>query len=322
MRPHTFHFRSIVPVIPKFRKWMIKVRCQQPLKCGSAESLSTFPSAAAFSTPFSHSLHFLTTVSSTSPSSSSYSTSSYLYWSFNRDIFTMAVMSCSALSALPAGAQPLDPPCAFLDGNTRRCRKSAEAQHFCCFAIICFSRLRFWMTRMASGVRLRVNWISFFPSSFPWSCLVESMELERLTASDESWDLGTASQEHLPWVSCSAPDAWAGLLLFSWWAFLPRFFKFAGVQGLDCFSLSEPHFSPPDLLVCSGTPLAFFFPNMSLPGEEIRCWRLIGGKGIFMCGSDQHIKTCKCSKCRRGSPAQRDERRSAGIIRQRGGGRL
>lgn len=55
------------------------VGCQQPLSCGSEESLSTFPNAAAFSTPLSHSLHFLTTVSSTSPSSSSYSTSSYLY---------------------------------------------------------------------------------------------------------------------------------------------------------------------------------------------------------------------------------------------------
>lgn len=231
----------------------------------------------------------------------------------------MAVISCSALSTLPTGAQPLDPPCAFLDGKTRRCRKSAEAQHFCCLAIICFSRLRFWITRIASGVRLRVNWISFFPSSLPWSCLVESMELERLTASDESWGLGTASQEHLSWVSCSALDICAGLLLFSWWIFLPKFLRFAGVQGADCFSLSDPPFSPPDLLVSSGTALAFFFPNSSLPGEEIRWWRLMGGKGIFVCGSDQGIKTCKCSKCGRGSPAQRDERRSAGIIQQRGG---
>lgn len=301
-------------------------RCQQPLRCGSAESLSTFPKAAAFSTPFSHSLHFLTTVSSTSPSSSSYSTSSYLYWSFSSDILTMAVMSCSALSTLATGAQPFDPPCVFLDGKTRLCRKSAEAQHFCCFAIICFSRLRFWMTRMASGVRLRVNWISFFPSSLPWSCLAESMELERLTPSDESWGLGTESQEHFPWDSWAAPGFWAGFLLFSWWALRPRFLKFAAAHEVDCFSLSEPPFSPPDLLVISdwgGTPLAFFFPNSSLPGDEIRWWRLMGGKGIVVyVGSDQDIKACKCSKCGWGSPAQSGEGSSVCIIQRRGGGRL
>lgn len=295
------------------------VRYQQPLRCGSAESLSTFPKAAAFSTPLSHSLHFLTTVSSTSPSSSSYSTSSYLYWSFNRDILTMAVMSCSAPSALETGALLLDAPCAFLEGKTRLCLKSAAAQHFCCFASICFSRFRFWMTRMASGVRLRVNWISFFPSSLPWRSLLESMELERLTPSDESWGLVKVSQEHWP-----VPGFCAGFLLFSCWAFRPRFLKFADVQDVDCFSLSDP-FSPPDLLVSSvwgGTPLAFFFPNSSLPGEEIRWWRLMGGKGIFVTGSDQYIKTCKCSKCRWGSPAQSDERRSAGIIQRRGEGRM
>lgn len=254
------------------------IRHQQPLRCGS------FPKAAAFSTPLSHSLHFLTTVSSTSPSSSSYSTSSYLYWSFNRDILTMAVMSCSASSALATGAQPFDPPCAFLEGKTRLCRKSADAQHFCCFASICFSRFRFWMTRMASGVRLRVNWSSFFPSSLPWSCLLESMELERRTPSDESWGLGNVSQEHFPCVSWPAPGFCAELLLFSCWAFRPKFLKFAAVHDVDCLSLSDSPFSPPDLLVSSvwgGTPLAFFFPNRSLPGEEIRWWRLMGGKGIF-----------------------------------------
>lgn len=265
----------------------LEVRGQQPFRCGSAGSLSTFPKADAFSTPFSHSLHFLTTVSSTSPSSSSYSTSSYLYWSLSREIFTMAVMSCSAHSPLAPGAQLLEPPCAFLDGKTLRCRKSADAQHFCCFAIICFSRLRFWMTSMASGVRLRENWISFFPSSFPRRCLLESIELERRTL--WSGALGPGSQEVFPWVSSPVSDLWAWSLFFSWWDFLARFLKFAEAQEAGCFSLSGAPLSPWwDLSVfsgCRGSPLAFFFPNKSLPGEEIRCCRLIGGKGIFVSGS-------------------------------------
>lgn len=302
------------------------VGCQQPLSCGSEESLSTFPNAAAFSTPLSHSLHFLTTVSSTSPSSSSYSTSSYLYWSFKSDILTMAVMSCSALSALATGAQPLDAPCVFLDGKTRLCRKSAEAQHFCCFAIICFSRFLFWMTRMASGVRLRVNWISFFPSSLPWNCLLESMELDRRTPSD-SWGLGTASQEHFPWVSWPAPAVWVGLLLFSCWVFRPKFLKFADVQEMDCFSLSDPAFSLPALLVSSdweGSPLAFFFPNSSLPGEEIRWWRLMGGKGIFFLVWLEAIRVEKCASIQ-SAAEERLRKATRGALRalskqRRGGG--
>lgn len=61
--------------------------------------------------------------------------------------------------------------------------------------------------------------------------------------------------------------------------------------------------------------MAFFFPNSSLPGEEIRWWRLMGGKGIVVAGSDQDADTRKCPKeCGLGSAAQSDQ---AGIIRRR-----
>ncbi len=200
----------------------------QLFRWGRDDSLSTFPKAAALSTPLSHSLHFLMTVSSTSPSSSSYSTSSYLYWSLRREIFTMVLMSLEP-SNLATGPELLllELPWALLDGKTRRCLKSAEAQHFCCLAIICFSRLRFWMTRMASGVRLREKWISCSPSfarevleAYLW---LDSPELDRGTLSHEvAKGLGTLNHECLLSVSGSG-----GTLV--------------GLLRASCFRLADGH---------------------------------------------------------------------------------
>lgn len=140
--------------------------------------------AAADSTPRSHSVHLRTRPSSTTSTSSSYSSSSYLCFSLSSDTLStgrrlewreLGIVACRPpginealgerlLTATARGASGtlVGPPLRRVEvlvrgqetsgrrGSTEGVGKGLRDR-----AINCFSRWRLWMTRMASGVRLK-----------------------------------------------------------------------------------------------------------------------------------------------------------------------
>lgn len=155
------------------------------LRCGSESRCPVRPlAAAADSTPRSHSVHLRTRPSSTTSTSSSYSSSSYLCFSLSSDTLSigrrlegcgLGMVACRPpgssearggrlLTATARGASGtlVGPPLRrvedlVLGQGTRGRRGSAEGavKGLRGRASNCFSRWRLWMTRMASGVRLK-----------------------------------------------------------------------------------------------------------------------------------------------------------------------
>lgn len=155
------------------------------LRCGSESRCPVRPlAAAADSTPRSHSVHLRTRPSSTTSTSSSYSSSSYLCFSLSSDTLStgrrlegcgLGIVACRPpgssearggrlLTATARGASGtlVGPPLRrvedlVLGQGTRGRRGSAEGavKGLRGRASNCFSRWRLWMTRMASGVRLK-----------------------------------------------------------------------------------------------------------------------------------------------------------------------
>lgn len=166
--------------------WVPQARlAHSVLRCGSESRCPVRPlAAAADSTPRSHSVHLRTRPSSTTSTSSSYSSSSYLCFSLSSDTLStgrrlegrgLGIVACRPpgssearggrlLTATARGASGtlVGPPLRRVEdlvrgqGTSGR-RGSAEGagKGLRGRASNCFSRWRLWMTRMASGVRLK-----------------------------------------------------------------------------------------------------------------------------------------------------------------------